>query len=992
MEKMNFPEMEEKILKFWEENKIFEKSLEIRKKSPRFVFFEGPPYANGKPGIHHVLGRVFKDLFCRYKTMRGFLVERKAGWDTHGLPVEVQTEKELGFKTKKEIENYGIEKFNQKCRENVWKHKDEWDAITKRIGFWLDLEHPYITYENDYIESLWWIIKQIYDKGLLVQDYRVAPYCPRCGTTLSSHELAQGYKKVKEKSIYVKFKAKSGQKIGDFTTDNNTYFLVWTTTPWTLPGNVALAVNPDIDYVLAEVFKGTEIMSIGESNPFIDKEIPSGNYMIAKNRWEEIVKKEVRGHIIKEFKGKDLLGWEYEPLYDFVKPDKSANSAGRPAYRVVSGDFVSTEEGTGIVHIAPAFGEDDMRVGKENDLPVLMTVDKEGRFIDEIKSWKKEFVKLKDGNDVNPKIVEELDKRGLIYKTEKYEHDYPFCWRCESPLLYYALTSWFIKMTEIKEKLIENNEKVNWFPEYLKDGRFGEWLKEVKDWNFSRERYWGVPLPIWKCEKCEKVKVIGSMKELEDLGGKKIKDLHRPYVDEIVFDCEKCGGEMRRVPEVADIWFDSGAMPFAQWHYPFENKNFIDKGEKFPAELICEGMDQTRGWFYTLLAVSTLLGLEAPYKNVVSYGLVLDKHGKKMSKSKGNAVDVRNIIDKFGVDALRWYFYTVNAAGMPTRFDENDVQRVFRRFIMTLWNTFSFWKMYSHGKYRQKTEIKSSGILDGWIFSELNMLIKNTSYELDNYDLVGAARKMEVFLDDLSNWYLRLSRNRLKEKDNKEVYNIFSFILVNFVKLLAPFIPFMSDHIFKEMTGEESAHLEEFPQGGVIDKELLEKMEDIRKIASIGLELRAKAGIKVRQPLKQLAINMKFDDEFLDLLKNELNIREIIFNKEVVAENGWLSAENGNFKVSLDTEITGELKKEGILREIIRNIQSLRKKAGLTPKDKIVLYLHSNDEQINGLIEKHKETIKKDTILSDIIFEHEGDFKASEEIVIDGKRLFIGIK
>ena len=962
MEKMNFPEMEEKILKFWEENKIFEKSLEIRKKSPRFVFYEGPPYANGKPGIHHVLGRVFKDLLCRYKTMRGFLVERKAGWDTHGLPVEIATEKELGFKTKKEIENYGIEKFNQKCRENVWKYKDEWEAITKRIGFWLDLDHPYSTYENNYIETLWWIIKQIYDKGLLVQDYRVAPYCPRCGTTLSSHELAQGYKKVWEKSIYVKFKAESGQKIGNFTTDDNTYFLVWTTTPWTLPGNVALAVNSDIEYVLTEIN--------GE------------NLILAKSK-TKVLSNDYK--ITKEFKGKYLLNWEYEPLYDFVKPDKSA-------HRIVADDFVSTEEGTGIVHIAPAFGEDDMRVGKENNLPVLMTVDKEGKFVKEIKLWAGELVRSKDGNDVNPKIIEELKGRGLIYKEENYEHDYPFCWRCESPLLYYALTSWFIKMTEIKEKLIENNKKVNWFPKYLKDGRFGEWLKEVKDWNFSRERYWGVPLPVWQCEKCEKIKVIGSIKELEDFGGKKIKDLHRPYVDEIIFKCGKCDGKMRRVPEVADIWFDSGAMPFAQWHYPFENKDFIDKKEKFPAEFICEGVDQTRGWFYTLLAVSTLLGFEAPYKNVVSYGLVLDKHGKKMSKSKGNAVNVNDIIDKFGVDALRWYFYTVNAAGMPTKFDENDVQRVFRRFIMTLWNTFSFWKMYSDGKYKPKSEIKFDSTLDKWIVSEFNALVKNVTEKLDKYDLVGAARDTESFLDDLSNWYLRLSRERLKSADNKIVYDVFSLVLVNFVKLAAPFIPFTSDYIFREMTGEKSVHLEEFPIRGIIDEELLKKMEDIRKIASIGLELRAKVGIKVRQPLRQLAINIKIDDDLMDLLKDELNIKEIIFNKESIKENGWVFAENNNFQVSLNTEITQELKEEGNLREIIRNIQSLRKKASLTPKDKIALCLHSDEEQINNIIEKNKEVIKKDTILANIILEKQGDFKAAGKIEVDGKKLFIGIK
>jgi len=934
---LNFPKIEEKILKFWQDNKIFEKSLEKTRNKPRFVFYEGPPFANGLPGIHHLLARVFKDVVLRYKTMSGFFVERKAGWDTHGLPTEMETEKKLKIKDKKEIEK-NIDRFIKECRNNVFTYKKEWEEFTERIGYWLDLKNAYITCSNKYIESLWWILKQIWDKGLLYQDYKVVPYCPRCGTSLSSHEVAQGYKTLKENSIYLKFPVKG---------ENNTYFFVWTTTPWTLLGNVAIAVNPKFTYIKAKV----------ENDTFI----------LAKERLS-VLGKEYK--IINELKGKDLLGLEYEPLFNFNKPDKKA-------WFVISGDFVSIDEGTGLVHIAPAFGEDDMEVGKKNNLPVILNVDEEGEFKKEVKNWAGMFVKKAD-----PLIIEDLRKRNLLFKEELYEHEYPFCWRCDSPLLYYAKQSWFIKVTEIKEELIKNNEKINWVPANLKKGRFGEWLKEVKDWNLSRERYWGTPLPVWQCAKCNKIICLGSIKELREKAkiSSEINDLHRPYIDKIILKCD-CSGKMKRVPEVIDCWFDSGAMPFAQWHYPFENQSRIDKGEFFPADFICEGVDQTRGWFYTLLVISNLLDLGISYQNVISHGIVLDDKGQKMSKSKGNVVRPSLIIEKYGADTARWYFYTVNQPGDAKLFSEREVSDCLRRFIMTFWNCYLFLQTY---KVNLKSQIKSQNLLDKWVISRLNKLIQVVTQKLDEYDVTFAARAIENFvIDDLSQWYIRRSRKRFQTKEQlKEVSQTLYFVLLTLSKLTAPFIPFLSEEIYKNLTKKQSVHLEEWPKVNkeLIDEKLEKKMEKVRELVALVLAERAKAGIKVRQPLNELRITnyeLKREKELLDLIKEEVNVKNITFGKTL----------------KLDTKITPELKEEGMVREVIRQIQEMRKRAGLKPRDKIqVFYLGSPD--LNKILVKNKKSILEKAKVKDLILKEELKKVSLEkkEIKVDQKNLWLVIK
>jgi len=941
---INLPKTEEELLKFWKENQIFEKSLEKTKNKPRFVFFEGPPFANGLPGIHHLLARAFKDVILRYKTMRGFYVERKAGWDTHGLPTEMSAEKNLGIKSKKEIEK-DIKRFIEECEKNVFTYKKEWEEFTERMGYWLDLKNAYITCSNEYMESLWWILKKIWEKGFLYQDYKVVPYCPRCGTSLSSHEVAQGYKVVKDLSIYIKFKVK-GEK--------NTFFLVWTTTPWTLPGNVAIAVNPKLAYVKVK----------------IDEE-----YLILVKEKIQIFNKETE--TIAEFKGKDLIGKEYEPLFNFNKLEKKA-------FYVVSGNFVSTEEGTGLVHIAPAFGEEDMEVGKENDLPVVLNVDGEGKFKEEIRPWAGQFVK-----DADPLIIEDLKKRKLLFKEELYEHEYPYCWRCNSPLLYYAKESWFIKVTAVKEDLIKNNEKINWIPDYLKEGRFGEWLRDVKDWNLSRERYWGTPLPIWKCDKCEKVICIGSIKELEErIISPLPKNLHRPYIDDAILKCD-CGEGMRRVKEVIDCWFDSGAMPFAQWHYPFENKDLIDKREFFPADFICEGIDQTRGWFYTLLVISTLLGLGLPYRNVISNGIVLDAKGQKMSKSKGNVVQPSEVMGKYGADIARFYFYTVNAVAEPKRFDLKDVHSIYNRFFNTLSNSYNFFSTYTENNFKLKDNFKSGNLLDKWIISSLENLNRKIIEKLENYDIVDAARLFEDFVDDLSNWYIRRSRKRFQkpeeEPKKEEASQTLYCVLLKLTKLLAPFTPFFSDSVYKNLKGkEESVHLENYPDPKVdlIDNEIENKMTLIINTATEVLSMRAAAGIKVRQPLAILKIRgEEIDKELIDLLKDEVNVENIIFDN------------NLKDKIELDTKITPELKEKGIIREIIRNIQEMRKKANFKPKDEISVQF-SGGTELNNIIEKNKKAILIEGKIKNIQIGKEikdtPDIK--EEIVVDNEKLWLAIK
>ncbi len=983
---------EEAILKFWEENKIFEKSVKQRAESRKFVFYEGPPTANGKPGIHHVLARSFKDIICRYKTMRGFRVERKAGWDTHGLPVELQVEKELKISSKPEIEKYGIEEFNKKCKASVWEYKDEWERMTRRIAFWLDLEHPYITYSNEYIESVWWILSEIYKKGLLYEGHKVVPYCSRCGTGLSSHEVAQGYKKIKDTSVYVKFKAKAGQKIGDFITDDNTYFLVWTTTPWTLPGNVVLAVGKDIEYVtfihtgiaIPEKFIKDDFGDFGKFA--VVTNVPPQKIIAAKACVEVFEQKyKTKLGIESNFKGRDLFGLEYEQLFDFMKPDK-------PAFKVVSGNFVTTQDGSGIVHIAPAFGEDDMRVAKENDLPVLMTVNLQGKFIPEITPWAGKYVAREE---TNKEIISELKKRGVLFKTEEIEHDYPFCWRCGTKLIYYAKKSWFIKMTDekIKRALIENNEKINWVPEYVKEGRFGEWLREVKDWALSRERYWGTPLPIWKCAKCRENRIIGSIAELEKLGGEKFDDLHRPYIDNITFKCDKCGGEMRRVTDVIDCWFDSGSMPFSQWHYPFENKELVDEGKKFPADYISEAIDQTRGWFYTLLAISTLLGKGAPYKNVITYGHVLDAKGQKMSKSKGNVVDPWEVADKYGIDVLRWYFYTVGGPGEPKRFDFKDLAEVQNKFFRTYWNSYLFFKTYGKEKKllaKAKTfppkadQPRAENLLDRWIISRLNETILEATKLLDDYDVIHSARLIGNFVDELSNWYIRRSRDRMRIEESAAVWTL-SLVLSELTKLTAPFAPFISEEIYRDIKINDcpkSVHLSDWPKADkeLIDKKLNEQMQLVRQIVTLGLAARAKAKIKVRQPLSVLEIQEikekisaqggsagggKVKVKLLDLIKDELNIKKVLFISKIKEGTGWISETNGAITVALDTKITDELKEEGMARDIARHIQEMRKDLGLTKENLIEIYYESN-EALDGLLKKWSKYIKTKTIAKKI--------------------------
>ena len=961
---INFSKIEEEVLKFWEEKKIFQKSLSKESPQGDFVFYEGPPTANGRPGIHHVLARVYKDIVCRYKTMRGYRVPRKAGWDTHGLPVEIEVEKELNINGKPEIEKYGLEKFNEHCKKSVWKYKDEWEKLTRRIGFWLDLENPYITYDNDYIETVWWILKQIWQKGLLYQDYKVVPYCPRCGTTLSSHEVALGYKNVEEESIYLKFKLKNQEearknlKISP-EEEGEIYFLVWTTTPWTLPANVALAVNKEQTYLA--VSKNKEIFILAEGRLDI-----LDNYKI-----------------IARFSGEELLNLEYYPLYQFISLDK-------PAYYLIHGDFVSLDEGTGIVHIAPAFGEEDMEVSKENDLPLLMTVDKEGKFIPEVKNWAGFFVK-----EADPLIIKDLENRGILFKKEMYAHDYPFCWRCGTPLLYYAKPSWFIRMTDakIKNKLLENNQMINWVPSYIKEGRFGEWLRELKDWALSRERYWGTPLPIWKCEKCGYQECIGSFEELKKKSGKEIDenfDAHRPYIDKFTWTCPHCGGLMKRAPEVIDCWFDSGSMPLAQVHFPFslEEKGEVSELIKkipFPADYIAEGIDQTRGWFYTLLAISTLLDLGPSYRNVICLGLVLDEKGEKMSKSKGNVIDPWKIIDKYSVDALRWYLYTLNQPGEAKSFSEKGLLDVVKKVFLILWNVYSFYQLYAEDNLLEKS-IKQDElhILDKWISARLNLLIKNTQEKLDNYDITGAARGITQFIDELSTWYLRRSRQRLKSKNKEEkkiAQNVLRETLLSLTKLMAPFAPFISEKIYLDLKGEkESVHLEDWPEVNeeMIDEELLNKMELIREICRLGLKARGEAGISVRQPLKKIIVKFpkltSLSSDLEEIIKQELNIEEVLYKP------------SGEKVIELDTEITPELRKKWIKRELVRQINDLRKKANLTFQDSIILYYYSEDEEISEII----KSLLEDVVAYKAIKEKR-KIDYGKELEIDGEKIWLGI-
>jgi len=953
-----FPAMEEAVLDFWEKAKIFEKSMSKEAPAGNFVFFEGPPTANGIPGIHHVLARSFKDVIPRYKTMKGYSVQRKAGWDTHGLPVELQVEKQLNISGKTDIEKYGIAEFNQQCRESVWKFKDEWERLTKRTAYWVDLNNPYITYENYYIESLWWIISQVHEKGLLYKGHKVVPHCPRCGTALSTHEVAQGYKKVQENSVFLNFKVTTGNtvvNVGDI-------MLAWTTTPWTLPGNVALAVGSTIEYV--------KVKHNGKI------------YILAAKRVEDAFAG-LEYEIIEKIDGEDLVGVKYQPLFDIP----TIKNAGEKVYVVVPGSFVTTEDGSGIVHTAVMYGDEDYMLGEKEGLPKVHTVNEAGHFNDEVAAYglAGKFVKSQGTEKI---IIDYLKESGLLFKEALYEHDYPFCWRCDTPLLYYAKDSWFIRMTAIKEELVANNQKINWVPDHIKEGRFGEWIANVKDWAISRERYWGTPLPIWECATCDYIEVVGSVEQLSRLSGTKVtleSDLHRPAIDGHQFICSKCGGQMTRVKEVFDCWFDSGAMPFAQHHYPFENKELIDGGAQYPADFICEAIDQTRGWFYTLLAISTLLGKGNSYKNVICLGHINDKFGKKMSKSRGNVINPWDVINQYGVDAVRQHMFTINQPGEGKRYDLDDVKDVFRQNIMLLWNVYKFYEMYATEVTGEVVRPQSANVLDTWILIKLDKLISKVGGELDEYHIYEATREIPLFIDELSTWYLRRSRDRFKsddEADKRLALITTRFVLFELAKVMSPFMPFMAENLWQKISGlnftddNRSVHLENWSTvmtSGAPEQKILDNMSLVKKAVELGLAKRDEAGIKIRQMLALVTVKFKtpLDQSYYSLILDELNVKNL----------KWLE-EGEEMNVELDVVITPELKQEGLRRELVRFINMMRKDAGLNLGDKALVYILTDNEELKTVIKSAKTALLKDTLSDDIIEgESEGFAKA---VKIDG--------
>jgi isoleucyl-tRNA synthetase len=1032
--KLNFAEREQEVLNFWKENDIFSESIKNREGQETFTFYDGPPTANGKPHIGHILTRAFKDIIPRYKTMKGYKVLRKAGWDTHGLPVELEVEKMLGINGKPGIEEYGVEAFIKLCKESVWKYKGEWERMSERVGYWADMDNPYITYDNTYIESEWWAIKQIWDKDLLYKGYKIMPYCPRCGTSLSSHEVAQGYKDVIEKSIYVKFKVKS---------EDNTYIMAWTTTPWTLPSNVALAVNPKEDYVLVK-YKG-ENMYV--SNTLVDT----------------LFEGEEKYEVVKTVKGTDLEYLEYVPLFDFANPTEKA-------YYVTCAEFVTLKEGTGVVHIAPAFGEDDALVGKKYKLPFVQLVDEQGLFIDAVTPWKGIFVK-----DADPMIIANLTERGLVYKTFDFEHSYPFCWRCDTPLLYYATDTWFIKMTAVRDKLLENNNKINWLPDNIRTGRFGNFLENVVDWGFSRSRYWGTPLPIWECE-CGHRHVIGSLAELYEMGIDVPPniELHKPYIDEVLLNCPKCSGKMYRVPEVIDCWFDSGAMPFAQWHFPFENKETFN--DNFPADFISEAIDQTRGWFYTLLAISTIIFDEPAFKNVIVLGHVNDKSGEKMSKHKGNVVDPWTVLDKQGADAVRWYFYTGSSPWLPSRFYEEAVSEGQKKFMGTLWNTYAFYVLYAgidnFNAADYKLDYDKLVSMDKWILSKLNTLIDLVDTNLTNYRITESARAIQEFTEELSNWYVRRCRERFWQpempQDKINAYMTLNEVLTKLVKISAPFVPFISEQIYDNLVsgiypGEpKSVHLCEFPVADkdLIDKNLEDDMDKVLKIVNMGRACRNAANIKNRQPIGKLFVQMEgatLPEEFSELVLEELNVKTIeftsdssqfstfsfkpqlrtlgkkygkfipsigqylagvngtelmnnlkdnsIFEFEVEGQKieitiddvlyetsrieGYETYSDGGITVVIDTNLTEDLIEEGFVRELVSKIQTMRKEAGFEVMDNISIS-HSNNDKIAEIFSSNANEIMSETLALDILANSNDSFY-EKEWNINGEKVVLGV-
>ena len=1016
---LNFVDREKQVEKFWKENHIFEKSMEDRKDDPTYMFYDGPPTANGKPHIGHVLTRVIKDMIPRYRTMKGYMVPRKAGWDTHGLPVELEVEKKLGLDGKEQIEEYGMEPFIQQCKESVWKYKGMWEDFSSTVGFWADMENPYVTYHDDYIESEWWALKEIWNKKLLYKGFKIVPYCPRCGTPLSAQEVSQGYKTVKERSAIVRFKV-----VGE-----DAYFLAWTTTPWTLPSNVALCVNPTEIYCKVKAADGyTYYMA----EALLDK-------VLGKLGSEETPAYEV----LEKYVGKDLEYKEYEPL--FACTGEAAAKQKKKAHFVTADNYVTMSDGTGIVHIAPAFGEDDSRVGRDYDLPFVQFVDGKGDMTAET-PYAGVFVKKAD-----PLVLQDLDKEGKLFDAPKFEHDYPHCWRCDTPLIYYARESWFIKMTAVKDDLIRNNNTINWIPESIGKGRFGDWLENVQDWGISRNRYWGTPLNIWQCE-CGHMHSIGSRQELFEMSGNekaKTVELHRPYIDEITLKCPECGGTMHRVPEVIDCWFDSGAMPFAQHHYPFENKELFEK--QFPADFISEAVDQTRGWFYSLLAESTILFNQAPYKNVIVLGHVQDENGQKMSKSKGNAVDPFDALEKYGADAIRWYFYINSAPWLPNRFHGKAVQEGQRKFMGTLWNTYAFFVLYANidnfDPTKYTLDYDNLPVMDKWLLSKLNSVVKTVDDCLANYKIPESARALQEFVDEMSNWYVRRSRERFwakgMEQDKINAYMTLYTALVTISKAAAPMIPFMTEEIYQNLVRSvdkeaiESIHLCDFPkvEEAWINKELEDDMEELLKIVVLGRAARNTANIKNRQPIGTMYI--KADKEmgqfYTDIIADELNVKEVKFandvesfisysfkpqlrtvgpkygkllngirtalaeingteamnelrstglltldingNKVELSEEdllietaqteGYVTEADGDISVVLDTNLTPELIEEGFVREIVSKVQTMRKEAGFEVMDKIHIYAKDNDK-ILELMKNHKEEIMSEVLAEDM--------------------------
>ena len=1016
---LNFVDREKQVEKFWKENHIFEKSMEDRKDDPTYMFYDGPPTANGKPHIGHVLTRVIKDMIPRYRTMKGYMVPRKAGWDTHGLPVELEVEKKLGLDGKEQIEEYGMEPFIQQCKESVWKYKGMWEDFSSTVGFWADMENPYVTYHDDYIESEWWALKEIWNKKLLYKGFKIVPYCPRCGTPLSAQEVSQGYKTVKERSAIVRFKV-----VGE-----DAYFLAWTTTPWTLPSNVALCVNPTEVYCKVKAADGyTYYMA----EALLDK-------VLGKLGSEETPAYEV----LEKYVGKDLEYKEYEPL--FACAGEAAAKQKKKAHFVTADNYVTMSDGTGIVHIAPAFGEDDSRVGRDYDLPFVQFVDGKGDMTAET-PYAGVFVKKAD-----PLVLQDLDKEGKLFDAPKFEHDYPHCWRCDTPLIYYARESWFIKMTAVKDDLIRNNNTINWIPESIGKGRFGDWLENVQDWGISRNRYWGTPLNIWQCE-CGHMHSVGSRQELFEMSGDekaKTVELHRPYIDEITLKCPECGGTMHRVPEVIDCWFDSGAMPFAQHHYPFENKELFEK--QFPADFISEAVDQTRGWFYSLLAESTILFNQAPYKNVIVLGHVQDENGQKMSKSKGNAVDPFDALEKYGADAIRWYFYINSAPWLPNRFHGKAVQEGQRKFMGTLWNTYAFFVLYANidnfDPTKYTLDYDNLPVMDKWLLSKLNSVVKTVDDCLANYKIPESARALQEFVDEMSNWYVRRSRERFwakgMEQDKINAYMTLYTALVTISKAAAPMIPFMTEEIYQNLVRSvdkdaiESIHLCDFPEVKEewINKELEDDMEELLKIVVLGRAARNTANIKNRQPIGTMYI--KADKEmgqfYTDIIADELNVKEVKFandvesfisysfkpqlrtvgpkygkllngirtalaeingtkamnelrstglltldingNKVELSEEdllietaqteGYVTEADGDISVVLDTNLTPELIEEGFVREIVSKVQTMRKEAGFEVMDKIHIYAKDNDK-ILELMKNHKEEIMSEVLAEDM--------------------------